>query len=96
MSKHKILELATCEYIGKAEDVVIAGPIGTGKTHLSIALGGEATKRRLRVHFVKAAELVRDLLEARDDRMLGRLHNRRCPDTSLSEKMTLRQSVSPR
>jgi DNA replication protein DnaC len=76
VSKHRILELATCEYIEKAEDVVIAGPIGTGKTHLSIALGIEATKRRLRVHFVKAAELVRELLEARDDRMLGRIHNR--------------------
>jgi DNA replication protein DnaC len=76
VSKHKILELASCQYIEKTEDVVIAGPIGTGKSHLSIALGVEATKRRLRVHFVKAAELVRELLEARDDRLLGRLHNR--------------------
>jgi len=47
-----------------------------GKTHLSIALGVEATKRRLRVQFVKAAELVRELLEARDDRVLTRVHNR--------------------
>jgi DNA replication protein DnaC len=76
VSKHKILELASCQYVEKAEDVVLAGPIGTGKSHLAIALGVEATRRRLRVHFVKAAELVRDLLEARDDRMLGRLHNR--------------------
>jgi DNA replication protein DnaC len=76
ISKHRILELASCQYIEKAEDLVIAGPIGTGKTHLSIALGVEAAKRRLRVHFVKAAELVRELLEARDDRALGRVHNR--------------------
>lgn len=76
VSKHKILELASCQYIEKAEDLVIAGPIGTGKTLLSIALGVEATKKRFRVHFVKAAELVRELLEARDERLLGRLHNR--------------------
>ena len=31
-------------------------PIGTGKTHLAIALGVEAAKRRMRVSFLKAAE----------------------------------------
>jgi DNA replication protein DnaC len=72
----RLLELASCAYLEKAEDVVIAGPIGTGKSHLAIALGVEATQRRFRVQFVKAADLVRQLLEARDERILGRLHHR--------------------
>jgi DNA replication protein DnaC len=76
VSRQKVAHLATCEFIEKAEDVIIGGPIGTGKTHLAIALGVEATKRRTRVGFVKAAELVRMLLEARDDRMLGQLQAR--------------------
>lgn len=76
VSRKMILELASCGFIEKAEDVVIAGPIGTGKSHLGIALGVEATKRRFRVFFVKAADLVRQLIEARDDRVLGRLHQR--------------------
>lgn len=76
VSKKTILELASCAFIDKAEDVVIAGPIGTGKSHLGIALGVEATKRRFRVLFVKAADLVRQLIEARDERMLSRLHQR--------------------
>ena len=76
VSPQKVAHLATCEFIEKAEDVIIGGPIGTGKTHLAIALGVEATKRRMRVSFVKAAELVRMLLEARDDRMLGQLQAR--------------------
>lgn len=76
VSKKTILELATCAFIEKADDVVIAGPIGTGKSHLGIALGVEATKRRFRVMFVKAADLVRQLIEARDERMLSRLHQR--------------------
>ena len=76
VSKKTILELATCAYIEKADDVVIAGPIGTGKSHLAIALGVEATKRRFRVLFVKAADLVRQLIEARDERLLSRLHQR--------------------
>ena len=76
VSRKTIAELATCAFIEKAENVVIAGPIGTGKTHLSIALGVEATKRRFRVAFVKAADLVRQLIEARDERLLSRLHQR--------------------
>jgi DNA replication protein DnaC len=76
VSKKTILELASCAFIEKAEDVIIAGPIGTGKSHLGVALGVEATKRRFRVLFVKAAELVRQLIEARDERLLSRLHQR--------------------
>lgn len=76
LSRPAIAELATCGFIAEARDVVIAGPIGTGKTHLAIALGVEAARRRFRVAFTRAAELVRELLEARDARVLGRLHQR--------------------
>jgi DNA replication protein DnaC len=76
ISRPKILELASCEYLKRAEAVVFAGPIGTGKTHLAIALGVEATRRRFRVLFARAADLVRALREARDDRSLGQLHRR--------------------
>ncbi len=50
--------------------------IGTGKTHLAIALGMEAARRRYRVAFTRASDLVRGLIEAKDERMLGRLHQR--------------------
>ena len=76
ISRPKILELTSCEYIKQAEDVILAGPVGTGKTHLSIALGVEAARRRHRVLFTRAADLVRTLLEARDERTLGRLQQR--------------------
>lgn len=76
VSRKTILELATCGFIEKAEDVIIAGPIGTGKSHVGVALGVEAAKRRYRVLFVKAADLVRQLIEARDERLLSRLHQR--------------------
>jgi len=76
VSRPKLRELATCAYLDKGEDVVLAGPIGTGKTHLAIALGVEAARRRHRVAFTRAADLVRNLIEARDDRVLGKLHQR--------------------
>jgi DNA replication protein DnaC len=72
----KIMELSSCDYIKKSASIVIAGPIGTGKTHLAIALGVEAAKMRHHVAFIRAAELVRELLEARDERRLGALHKR--------------------
>jgi DNA replication protein DnaC len=74
ISRPKLLELSSCAYVERAEDIVLAGPVGTGKSHVAVALGVEATKRRYRVAFRRAAELVRGLLEARDDRTLGRMH----------------------
>lgn len=76
ISKPKLLELATCGYIEKAEDLVLVGPIGTGKSHIAVALGVEAARRRRRVLFTRAANLVRSLIEARDERNLGRLQQR--------------------
>jgi len=76
VSRPKLLELATCDYLDRAEDVILAGPIGTGKTHIAIGLGVEAARRRFRVTFTRAAELVRTLLEARDERLLGQLHRK--------------------
>lgn len=76
VERAQVSQLASCEYLERGEDVVIAGPIGTGKTHLAIALGVEAARRRYRVVFRRAADLVRELLEARDERTLSRLHQR--------------------
>jgi DNA replication protein DnaC len=76
VSRQKVMELATGRFMEKAENIVLVGPIGTGKTHLAIALGVEAARRRTSVAFIRAADLVRQLTEARDRHELGRLQRR--------------------
>jgi DNA replication protein DnaC len=76
VSATQIAELARGDWIARRENIIFAGPIGTGKTHLAIALGVEAARQRRRVLFQRAADLVRVLLEARDQRELSRLHRR--------------------
>ena len=76
VSATQVSDLARGEWIGRAHNVIFAGPIGTGKTHLAIALGVEAARQRRRVLFARAADIVRTLLEARDGRELGRLQRR--------------------
>src|SRR5579859_5496432 len=68
VSAAQIADLGRGEWIARADNVIFAGPIGTGKTHLAIALGVEAAKQRRRVLFTRSADVVRTLLEARDAR----------------------------
>ena len=65
VNKKQIHELASCSFVERAENVILLGPPGVGKTHLAIALGVEASKRRLSVKFTTAARLVASLAEAR-------------------------------
>lgn len=76
ISATPIHTLARGEGVTAPENLIFAGPIGTGKTHLAIALGVEATKQKRRVLFTRAADVVRQLLEARDGRELTRLQQR--------------------
>lgn len=69
-------DLASCVWVQERKNLIIAGPIGTGKTHLAIALGMECARKRMRVVFVRAADLVRQLIEARDNRQLTTLQRR--------------------
>src|SRR5258708_9762705 len=66
ISATQIAELARGAWIRRADNIIFPGPIGTGKTHLAIALGAEAPRQRRRILFTRAADIVRSLREARD------------------------------
>jgi DNA replication protein DnaC len=46
----------------KPLNILLLGAPGVGKTHLSIAIGLEATKQRRRVKFINAEDLTNELL----------------------------------
>ena len=60
----KIEELATLRFMDLAENVLLVGSPGVGKTHLAIAIGVEAVRAGREVRFVDCAKLVEDLKDA--------------------------------
>lgn len=69
----RIRELAALGFLERAENVVLVGRPGTGKTHLATALGVRACQERKRVQFVPAPTLLDQLLAAEVARGLGKL-----------------------
>ncbi|MFT5325050.1 MAG: DNA replication protein DnaC [Planctomycetaceae bacterium] len=61
------------EYIDKRENILLVGNSGTGKTHVAIALAIAACDRGRRVRFYRVTELITQLMEAREERVLLRL-----------------------
>lgn len=60
----RVEELATLRFIERAENVLLVGSPGVGKTHLSVAIGIEAVRAGREVRFMDCARLVEDLADA--------------------------------
>ena len=73
LNKMLVLELARCEYILRRENIIALGNSGTGKTHIALSLGLAACQKGFSVTFITAAQLVHQLMEARDEKRLLRL-----------------------
>jgi len=71
-----VWQLATGEFIDRHENIIMIGNPGTGKTHLAIGLGIRLCKQKYKVLFYTAANLVTELVEARDDHRLSRLEQK--------------------
>ena len=70
--------LATLEWIGRAENLVIAGPSGTGKSHLVEALAHAAIEKDLRVAWFTLETLTAATGKAKADGSVARTVTRIC------------------
>lgn len=64
LSEVLLKELAELLYLERAENIILLGPPGVGKTHLAIGLGIKACAARKRVLFTQAIALMDELVAA--------------------------------
>lgn len=58
VEKRRLQELASLRFVAGGENLLLLGPPGVGKTHLSIALGIKALEAGLSTYFVSVPELI--------------------------------------
>jgi len=73
LNKQAVLELTKGHYLEAKENIILVGPTGTGKTHISVALGIGACRQGKRVRFTTAAGLINELIEAQAQLRLSKL-----------------------
>lgn len=61
IDKNEIVALGTCGFINTATNLVINGYTGSGKTHLSCAIGKEACRRLHRTKYIRMPHLLETL-----------------------------------
>jgi DNA replication protein DnaC len=72
-----VRQLHRCEFIDVADNVVLVGGPGTGKTHVATALGVQAIEHhRKRVRFFSTVELVNALEQEKAQGKAGQIANR--------------------
>jgi len=67
VNKKEILDLASLNFIEKKENIIFIGQPGTGKTHLSVALGVRALLRGYSVLFTTVWQMINNLTQSRAD-----------------------------
>lgn len=73
----RVRALHRCEFLDEAQNIVLIGGPGTGKTHLATAMGIEAIQQHhKRVRFLSTIELVNQLEQEKLLGKQGRLANR--------------------
>lgn len=92
--KAKIIDLATCGFIGKRENVCLVGQTGVGKSHIAQALGHRACVAGYHVIYTSAHQMFKELRAARGDGSHERKLARYCSaDLLIIDDLGLRNLV---
>ena len=75
IDRRLIDELATGRFLAEGRNIVLQGPPGVGKTHLSIALGIITAEMGYRIYFTSAIDMARRMAKAMTEGKLSREMN---------------------
>jgi DNA replication protein DnaC len=67
LNQKEMIDLATCRFVDRKQNVFFVGPAGVGKSHLAQALGHEACRRGYDVVFLTASRALAGLHAGRAD-----------------------------
>lgn len=88
VNKIKILDLSSCSFIDKKENIIFMGKPGTGKTHLACSIGMKALLKGYQVLFTTAHDLVKTLYQSKaDGTYYQKLHSYIKPDLLIIDEI---------
>jgi DNA replication protein DnaC len=67
LQKSVILQLASCDWLKNAHNVIITGPTGAGKTYLACALANRACRMGFSAFYIRIPKLFQNLTIAKAD-----------------------------
>jgi DNA replication protein DnaC len=76
IDKSVILRLSSCDWIKQAQNIIIVGPTGVGKTYLACALANRACRSGYPSFYIRAPRLFHDVALARADGSYAKLMNK--------------------
>jgi len=75
LDKDSILQLADCSWISRAENILITGATGCGKSYLACALGQQACQQGLRVLYLNLNRFIEKVALSRLDGTFNKILN---------------------
>jgi DNA replication protein DnaC len=89
--KAKVIDIATCNFIEKRENVLVVGPTGTGKSHIAQAIGHRACQAGYSVLYIQAHDMLTQLRASRADQSFDKKMLRfTSPDLLIVDDLGLR------